>query len=88
MNNEKNTKNKGQGFSTHLLELRTRILRTLVILVFVFVLAFIFAENIYQFLINPYYEIIQQNNLNRRLIFTAYKRHLSLILKLLFLLPL
>ena len=41
MNNEKNTKNKGQGFSTHLLELRTRILRTLVILVFVFVLAFI-----------------------------------------------
>ena len=84
MNNEKNTKNKGQGFSTHLLELRTRILRTLVILVFVFVLAFIFAENIYQFLINPYYEIIQQNNLNRRLIFTALQEAFITYIKVAF----
>ena len=85
MNNEENTKNKGQGFSTHLLELRTRILRTLVILVFVFVLAFIFAENIYQFLINPYYEIIQQNNLNRRLIFTALQEAFITYIKVAFL---
>ena len=75
---------KDKVFSTHLLELRTRILRTLVILVFVFVLAFIFAENIYQFLINPYYEIIQQNNLNRRLIFTALQEAFITYIKVAF----
>ncbi len=69
MTDEKNEK-KSSVF-THLIELRSRLLRSFIILIFAFCACYYFSEQIYGYLVKPYSNAILENNLERRLIFTA-----------------
>ena len=63
----------------HFIELRTRILRSIFILTVTFIFAFIFSENIYLFLVNPYEEIMGSNS---QMIYTAPQEFLMVKLKI------
>ena len=63
----------------HFIELRTRILRSIFVLSVTFIFAFIFSENIYLFLVNPYEEIMGSNS---QMIYTAPQEFLMVKLKI------
>ena len=54
----------------HLVELRTRLLRTTIVFAVFFVVCFVFAEDIYNFLVQPLADLFEGQE-NRRLIYTA-----------------
>ena len=59
-----------QTLVQHLTELRSRLIKSLVLICIVFVIAYIFADNIYDFLVQPYADAVAGES-GRRLIFTA-----------------
>tara|TARA_B100000242_G_scaffold216960_1_gene158466 strand:+ start:1376 stop:2143 length:768 start_codon:yes stop_codon:yes gene_type:complete len=59
------------NFTSHFVELRTRLLHSLFFIFFVFIISYIFAEEIYNFLVEPYSDAVKNDKINRRLIFTA-----------------
>ena len=59
-----------QPLLSHLSELRSRLLKTLIMLTVFFVIFYIFADNIYNFLVQPYASAVE-GEAGRRLIFTA-----------------
>mgnify|MGYP001437301229 CR=1 FL=1 len=79
-----NNKDKEAGFITHLTELRERLIRSLVFLFSFFVICYFFAENIYGFLVDPYAEAVKNDNIERRLIFTALQETFLTYLKVAF----
>ena len=56
MNDEKDNKS---SFVSHLTELRSRLLKSIVYLFIFFVICYFFAENIYNFLLAPYAEAVK-----------------------------
>ena len=66
-----NNKNKDSSFVGHLTELRSRLIKSSVYVFIIFVISYTFAENIYSFLVHPYAEAVKDDNINRRLIYTA-----------------
>jgi sec-independent protein translocase protein TatC len=64
-------KDKETTFINHLTELRSRLLRSIIYIFVFFIIAYIFAENIYSFLVEPYANAVKNDDINRRLIFTA-----------------
>ena len=58
-------------FSSHLTELRSRLLNSLIFIFVIFVISYIFAEQIYNFLVDPYANAVKETRESRRLIFTA-----------------
>ncbi len=66
-----NKSNKETSFVNHLIELRSRLLKSLIYILIFFIISYIFAENIYAFLVDPYARAVENDNLDRRLIFTA-----------------
>ena len=81
--NEKNT-NPSTSFISHLSELRSRLLRSSVFFFIAFIISYIFAENIYSYLVKPYSNAVIENELNRRLIFTALHEAFLTYLKVAF----
>ena len=81
MNDEKS---KQGTFVEHLAELRTRLLKSFIYLFVFFVISYIFAENIYTFLVEPYAQAVKDDPINRRLIFTALHETFITYLKLSF----
>ena len=67
MNKEK----KDNGFISHLIELRKRLINTLLFLAILFVVCYFFSDYIYGFLVEPYANAVQNDSIDRRLIFTA-----------------
>ena len=59
------------SFVGHLTELRSRLVKSIIYLFIFFVICYFFAENIYSFLVEPYAEAVKDDEVNRRLIFTA-----------------
>ena len=59
------------SFTSHFIELRSRILNSLIFIFVVFVISYIFAEQIYNFLVDPYADAVREDQKSRRLIFTA-----------------
>ena len=59
------------GFISHLTELRKRLINTLIFLICLFVICYLFSDYIYGFLVEPYAEAVKDDKINRRLIFTA-----------------
>ena len=55
----------------HLIELRSRLLKSVVALVLAFLVCFFFAEHIYGFLTEPLAEILRERREDPRMIFTA-----------------
>ena len=52
-------------FVSHLTELRSRLVKSLIFIFIVFVIAYIFAENIYIFLVEPYAQAVKNDGVNR-----------------------
>ena len=72
------------GFISHLTELRKRLINTLIFLVCLFVICYLFSDYIYGFLVEPYAEAVKNDNINRRLIFTALQETFLTYLKVSF----
>ena len=81
MNDEKI---KQASFIEHLTELRSRLLKSVVYLFIFFVISYIFAENIYGFLVEPYAQAVKDDDANRRLIYTALHETFITYLKVAF----
>ena len=85
MNDEKVKQTSFQAsFIEHLTELRSRLIKSIVYLFIFFVISYIFAENIYAFLVEPYAEAVKDDNINRRLIYTALHETFVTYLKVAF----
>tara|TARA_Y100000816_G_C25995262_1_gene519926 strand:- start:117 stop:884 length:768 start_codon:yes stop_codon:yes gene_type:complete len=59
------------SFTSHFVELRSRLINSLIFIFVIFVVSYIFAEQIYNFLVNPYAQAVKEDPSSRRLIFTA-----------------
>ena len=81
MNDEKD---KQSSFIEHLTELRSRLVRSVVYLFIFFAICYFFAENIYSFLLSPYAEAVKDDDVNRRMIFTALHETFITYLKVAF----
>ena len=80
--NEKKTKET--SFTDHLTELRSRLLKSIIFVFVFFVISYTFADNIYNFLVQPYADAVKHDDLNRRLIFTALHETFITYLKVAF----
>tara|TARA_B100000686_G_scaffold328137_1_gene387800 strand:+ start:601 stop:1368 length:768 start_codon:yes stop_codon:yes gene_type:complete len=75
---------KESSFVGHLTELRNRLVRSLVFIFLIFVIGYIYAENIYTFLVEPYAKAVKDDGVDRRLIFTALHETFVTYLKVAF----
>ncbi len=62
---------ENNSFTSHFVELRSRLLNSLIFIFMVFIISYIFAEHIYGFLVEPYANAVKNDQTPRRLIFTA-----------------
>ena len=81
MNDEKNKKT---SFVGHLTELRSRLIKSIIYLSIFFIISYIFSENIYNFLVSPYAEAVKNDDVSRRMIFTALHETFIVYLKVAF----
>ena len=81
MNSDKTSKG---SFVEHLTELRSRLIKSFIYLFFFFIVCYFFAENIYAFLVEPYANAVRNDDINRRLIFTALHETFISYLKIAF----
>ena len=72
------------GLVSHLVELRQRLINSLIFLVVLFVICYLYSENIYGFLVDPYAEAVKNSDIERRLIFTALQETFLTYLKVSF----
>ena len=59
-----------QPLLIHLVELRSRLIKTMIMITILFVIFYFFADSIYNFLVQPYADAVEGEE-GRRLIFTA-----------------
>ena len=82
---KKNKQHDNTGsFIGHLAELRSRLIKSFVFLIFLFIVCYFFSTEIYRFLVQPYTEAVLAENLERRLIFTALHEAFLTYLKVAF----
>ena len=62
---------ESNSFTSHLIELRSRLLNSLIFIFLVFIISYFFSEQIYNFLVEPYAAAVRDGQNSRRLIFTA-----------------
>ena len=79
-----NNKESSASFVGHLTELRSRLIKSFIFLLITFIFCYLFAEDIYSFLVKPYSNAVIENNLDRRLIFTALHEAFLTYLKVAF----
>ena len=72
------------SFTSHFVELRSRLIKSIVFIFIIFVLSYTFAEHIYSFLVSPYAEAVKDDAVSRRLIFTALHETFITYLKVAF----
>ena len=72
------------SFAEHLTELRSRLVKSIIYLSVFFLICYFFAENIYAFLVEPYAQAVKDDDLDRRLIFTALHETFITYLKVAF----
>ncbi len=72
------------SFVSHLTELRSRIIQSMIFMSAIFIFGYIFAENIYNFLVEPYANAVKNDGIDRRLIFTALHETFITYLKIAF----
>jgi sec-independent protein translocase protein TatC len=75
---------KQSSFVEHLTELRSRLIKSFIYLLLFFIACYFFAENIYSFLVAPYAEAVKDDDLSRRMIFTALHETFITYLKVAF----
>ena len=72
------------SFTSHFVELRSRLLRSIIFILVIFIVSYIFAEQIYNFLVEPYANAVKDDQNSRRLIFTALHETFITYLKVAF----
>ena len=72
------------SFTSHFVELRSRLLNSLIFIFAAFIVSYIFAEHIYNFLVEPYANAVKDDKTSRRLIFTALHETFITYLKVAF----
>ena len=72
------------GFTSHLAELRKRLINSFIFLIIFFIGCYFFAEYLYGFLVEPYAQAVKNDGTNRRLIFTALQETFLTYLKVAF----
>ena len=72
------------SFTSHFIELRSRLIKTLVFIFVIFIASYTFAEEIYSFLVDPYANAVKDDPTSRRLIFTALHETFITYLKVAF----
>ena len=77
-------KSEETSFVSHLTELRKRLIHSLIFIFIIFIAGYFFAENIYNFLVEPYANAVKNDGIDRRLIFTALHETFITYLKLAF----
>ena len=80
----KNENIQKSSFVDHLTELRSRLLKSILYLFIAFIICYIFSENIYSFLVDPYAQAVKNDEVERRLIFTALHETFITYLKVAF----
>ena len=63
--------NDKNSFRSHFVELRSRLIKSIIFILVIFVISYTFAEQIYNFLVEPYANAVKEDQNSRRLIFTA-----------------
>ena len=84
MTKKNNQNDNSSSFVNHLTELRSRLVKSFAILIFLFIGCYIFSSDIYRFLVQPYADAVLAENLDRRLIFTALHEAFLTYLKVAF----
>ncbi len=72
------------SFTSHFVELRSRLIKSIIFILFVFVISYTFADHIYNFLVEPYANAVKDEKIPRRLIFTALHETFITYLKVAF----
>ena len=72
------------SFTSHFVELRKRLLNSVIFIFFAFIISYICAEHIYNFLVEPYANAVKNDEVSRRLIFTALHETFITYLKVAF----
>ena len=80
----KNDSQKQGNFVSHLIELRTRLINSIYLLFVFFLISYYFSEQIYNFLVQPYADAVENDGQERRLIFTALQETFITYLKVSF----
>mgnify|MGYP001331833499 CR=1 FL=1 len=75
---------KNNSFASHFVELRSRLIKSIIFILLIFVISYTFAEQIYNFLVSPYANAVQDDTISRRLIFTALHETFITYLKVAF----
>ena len=79
------TKNQNDGgLISHLVELRQRLINSLIFLFLLFVICYYYSDYIYGFLVDPYAKAVDGDGIERRLIFTALQETFLTYLKVSF----
>jgi sec-independent protein translocase protein TatC len=81
--NDNQNDNTG-SFVGHLTELRSRLIKSFIFFIFIFLICWFFSVDIYRFLVQPYSDTLLSNELDRRLIFTALHEAFLTYLKVAF----
>ena len=84
MKKNNNQSDTSGSFVGHLTELRSRLIKSFIFLVFIFLACYFFSEDIYRFLVQPYSDAVISSELDRRLIFTALHEAFLTYLKVAF----
>ena len=72
------------SFTSHFVELRSRLIKSIIFILVIFVLSYTFADHIYNFLVEPYASAVRNDEISRRLIFTALHETFITYLKVAF----
>ena len=72
------------SFTSHFVELRSRLIKSLIFILFIFIISYTYADLIYNFLVEPYANAVKDDKISRRLIFTALHETFITYLKVAF----
>ena len=72
------------SFTSHFTELRSRLIKSIVFILIIFIISYTFADHIYNFLVEPYSNAVKDDEISRRLIFTALHETFITYLKVAF----
>ena len=75
---------ENNSFTSHFIELRSRLIKTILFILIIFIISYTFAEQIYSFLVDPYANAVKDDSISRRLIFTALHETFITYLKVAF----
>ena len=72
------------SFTSHFIELRSRLVKSIIFILIIFIISYTFADHIYNFLVEPYANAVKDDEISRRLIFTALHETFVTYLKVAF----